>query len=110
MLMVGHLFTAPCSTDQPPPPWLGAFFREPLGYSRKLGERLLDLASAASWAICFTPSPTARRRARPVSMIVGKAVYGQSLPQAPLWRAKAKEWPINTNARRALLAKWQPPS
>ena len=37
----------------------------------KLGERLLDLAcSAASWAICFTPSPTARRRARPVSMIV----------------------------------------
>jgi hypothetical protein len=29
--------------DQPPPPWLGAFFREALGYSRKLGERLLDL-------------------------------------------------------------------
>ncbi len=24
MFCVGHLFTAPCSTDQPPPPWLGA--------------------------------------------------------------------------------------
>jgi hypothetical protein len=28
MLWVGHLFTAPCSTDQPPPPWLGAFLRQ----------------------------------------------------------------------------------
>ena len=45
-----------------------AFFREPQGYSRRRGERLLVLAcSAASLAICFTPSATARRRPRPAS-------------------------------------------
>ena len=54
-----------------------AFFRVPLGYSRRRGERLLDLAcSVASWAICFTPSPTARRRARPASMIVARKSTG----------------------------------
>ena len=94
MLWVGHLFTAPCSTDQPPPPWLGAFFREPLGYSRKLGERLLDLAcSAASWAICFTPSPTARRRARPVSMIVARQSTGSRFRKRHFGARKQKNGP-----------------
>ena len=59
MFCVGHLFTAPCSTDQPPPPWLGALSAEPLGTR----ESSANACSAASWAICFTPSPIARKRA-----------------------------------------------
>ena len=74
MLLVGH-FRGPVFYRPAAATMAWRVLPQPLGYSRKLGERLLDLGCELG-----DPSPTARRR-RSVSVHDRcKAVYRQSLP------------------------------
>jgi hypothetical protein len=79
-----------------------AVFREPLGYSRKLGECLLDVGSELG-DLLNTLANCPKARSASVRCRV-KAVYWAIASVSATWRTKAEEWPTNTNGRRVLLA------